>query len=224
MRLLLAEDDAMVGAALQKGLQHEGHSVDWVRDGVAADAALRAGSHDLLVLDLGLPRRDGLAVLAELRARPVPLPVIIITARDRVDDRVRGLDLGADDYLIKPFDLDELAARIRAVARRSAGLARPLLVHGPVSLDPASHEVLLEGSTIALSGREFALLHALMERPTAVFSRTQLEERLYGWGEEVASNAVEVHIHHLRRKLGEGFIRTVRGLGYTLDTRREGAP
>lgn len=222
MRLLLAEDDAMVGAALQKGLQQEGHSVDWVRDGVAADAALRTGSHELLVLDLGLPRRDGLAVLTELRARPEPLPVIIITARDRVDDRVRGLDLGADDYLVKPFDLDELAARIRAVARRVAGLARPLLTHGGVTLDPASHEVRMEALAIALSGREFALLHALMERPTAVLSRAQLEERLYGWGEEVASNAVEVHIHHLRRKLGEGFIRTVRGLGYTLDTRREG--
>ena len=224
MRLLLAEDDAMVGAALQKGLQQEGHSVDWVRDGVAADTALRTGSHDLLVLDLGLPRRDGLSVLSELRARPVPLPVIIITARDRVDDRVRGLDLGADDYLVKPFDLDELAARIRAVARRSAGLARPLLAHGRVTLDPASHEVRLDDSAIVLSGREFALLHALMERPTAVLSRAQLEERLYGWGEEVASNAVEVHIHHLRRKLGEGFIRTVRGLGYTLESKGEGKP
>lgn len=221
MRLLLAEDDAMVGAALQKGLQQEGHSVDWVRDGVAADAALRSGTHELLILDLGLPRRDGLAVLTELRARATPLPVIIITARDRVDDRVRGLDLGADDYLVKPFDLDELAARIRAVARRSAGLARPLLSHGELSLDPASHEVRLGGTPIALSGREFALLQALLERPSAVLSRSQLEERLYGWGEEVASNAVEVHIHHLRRKLGENFIRTVRGLGYTLEATRE---
>lgn len=216
MRLLLAEDDAMVGAALRKGLQQEGHSVDWVRDGEAADHALRDTAYDLLVLDLGLPRRDGLQVLAELRRRDTPLPVIITTARDQLDDRVRGLDLGADDYLVKPFDLDELAARIRAVARRYAGHARPQLHHQGVSLDPATHEVQRDGQSLALSAREFALLQALMERPQAVLSRAQLEERLYGWDEEVASNAVEVHIHHLRKKLGEGYIRTVRGLGYTL--------
>jgi len=206
----------MVGAALRKGLQQEGHSVDWVRDGEAADLALRGTAYDLLVLDLGLPRRDGLQVLAELRRRDVPLPVIITTARDQLDDRVRGLDLGADDYLVKPFDLDELAARIRAVARRAAGLARPLLQHQGVSLDPATHEVRRDGKNLTLSAREFALLQALLERPQAVLSRAQLEERLYGWDEEVASNAVEVHIHHLRKKLGEGYIRTVRGLGYTL--------
>ncbi len=216
MRLLLAEDDAMVGAALRKGLQQEGHSVDWVRDGEAADRALRDGAYDLLVLDLGLPRRDGLQVLAELRQRDTPLPVIITTARDQLDDRVRGLDLGADDYLVKPFDLDELSARIRAVARRYAGHARPQLHHQGVSLDPATHEVQREGQSLALSAREFALLQALMERPQAVLSRAQLEERLYGWDEEVASNAVEVYIHHLRKKLGEGYIRNVRGLGYTL--------
>lgn len=206
----------MVGAALRKGLQQEGHSVDWVRDGEAADLALRGTAYDLLVLDLGLPRRDGLQVLAELRRRDVPLPVIITTARDQLDDRIRGLDLGADDYLVKPFDLDELAARIRAVARRSAGHARPLLQHQGVSLDPATHEVRRDGKNLGLSAREFAVLQALLERPQAVLSRAQLEERLYGWDEEVASNAVEVHIHHLRKKLGEGYIRTVRGLGYTL--------
>lgn len=216
MRLLLAEDDAMVGAALRKGLQQEGHSVDWVRDGEAADLALRGTAYDLLVLDLGLPRRDGLQVLAELRRRDTPLPVIITTARDQLDDRIRGLDLGADDYLVKPFDLDELAARIRAVARRSAGHARPQLQYQGVSLDPATHEVRRDDQSLALSAREFAVLQALMERPQAVLSRAQLEERLYGWDEEVASNAVEVHIHHLRKKLGEGYIRTVRGLGYTL--------
>lgn len=206
----------MVGAALRKGLQQEGHGVDWVRDGEAADLALRTTPYDLLVLDLGLPRRDGLKVLADLRRREIPLPVIIITARDQLDDRVKGLDLGADDYLVKPFDLDELAARIRAVARRAAGLVGPLLQYRGLSLDPATHEVRRDGESLALSAREFALLHALLERPQAVLSRSQLEERLYGWDEEVASNAVEVHVHHLRRKLGEGFIRTVRGLGYTL--------
>lgn len=207
----------MVGTALRKGLQQEGHSVDWVRDGTAAEVALRANPYDLLVLDLGLPRRDGLVVLAELRARETSLPVIVITARDQLEDRVRGLDLGADDYLVKPFDLDELAARIRAVARRSAGRATPQITHGDVSLDPATHSVTLRGEPVAVSAREFALLLALMERPHAVLSRAQLEERLYGWDEEVASNAVEVHIHHLRRKLGEHFIRTVRGLGYRLE-------
>lgn len=216
MRLLLAEDDAMIGTAVRKGLQQEGHTVDWVRDGVAADTALRANAYDLLLLDLGLPRRDGLDVLATLRQAGAALPVIVITARDRIGDRVRGLDLGADDYLVKPFDLDELAARIRSVARRVAGRAQPRLSHGNVTLDPATREVTREGTPVALSARELAVLEALLERPQAVLSRAQLEERLYGWDEEVASNAVEVHVHHLRRKLGERFIHTVRGLGYTL--------
>lgn len=216
MRLLLAEDDPMVGAALRKGLQQEGHAVDWVQDGVAAEAALRAQPFDLLILDLGLPRLDGLEVLEHLRRRGQPLPVIITTARDQVPDRVRGLDLGADDYLVKPFDLDELLARIRAVARRYTGQVRPVLAHGDLRLDPATHEVTLARAPVALSAREFAILEALLERPGAVLSRAQLEERLYGWDEEVASNAIEVHIHHLRRKLGEDCIRTVRGVGYTL--------
>jgi two-component system response regulator QseB len=220
VRLLLAEDDAMIGAAVRQGLQQEGHTVDWVRDGVAADTALRANSYDLLLLDLGLPRRDGLEVLATLRQAGVLLPVIVITARDRVGDRIRGLDLGADDYLVKPFDLDELAARIRSVARRAAGRAEPRQTYGAVTLDPATREVRRDGAPVVLSARELAILEALLERPQAVLSRAQLEERLYGWDEEVASNAVEVHVHHLRRKLGERFIRTLRGLGYTLSEPR----
>lgn len=217
MRLLLAEDDAMIGAALRKGLQQEGHSVDWVRDGLEAEAALRTNPYELLILDLGLPHKDGIKVLADLRRATQPLPVIIVTARDQLADRIRGLDLGADDYLVKPFDLDELAARIRAVARRQHGRAHDLLQHGAVELNPATHEVRLHGKPVAVSAREFALLQTLIERPQAIISRTQLEERLYGWDEEVASNAVEVHIHHLRKKLGERFIHTLRGLGYTLD-------
>jgi two-component system, OmpR family, response regulator QseB len=220
VRLLLAEDDAMIGAALRKGLQQEGHSVDWVRDGSQVEAALLTTPYELLILDLGLPLKDGLKVLADLRRAARKLPVIIVTARDQLDDRVRGLDLGADDYLVKPFDLDELAARIRAVARRATGHAQGCLEFGGVSLNPATHEVLLGAQQLALSAREFAILLALMERPQAVLSRVQLEERLYGWDEEVASNAVEVHIHHLRKKLGERFIHTVRGLGYTLSDKR----
>jgi two-component system response regulator QseB len=222
VRLLLVEDDRMVGAALRKGLQQEGHSVDWAQDGRAAEAALGSHAYDLVILDLGLPGKDGTRVLADLRRARNPVPVIITTARDQLDDRVRGLDLGADDYLVKPFDLDELAARIRAVARRHGGRANVQLEHNDVRVDPVSHEVFLGGEPVAVSAREFALLVALMERPHAIVSRAQLEERLYGWDEEVASNAVEVHIHHLRRKLGERFIRTVRGLGYTLDTGRGG--
>jgi two-component system, OmpR family, response regulator QseB len=217
MRLLLVEDDPMIGTALRQGLQHEGHSVDWVQDGKLAAPAIDTGAYDLVILDLGLPGKDGTQVLAELRQRHNPVPVIITTARDQLDDRLRGLDLGADDYLIKPFDLDELAARIRAVARRHHGRAHDLLRHGVVELNSATHEVSVDGTPAVLSAREFALLEALMERPQAIVSRAQLEERLYGWNEEVASNAVEVHIHHLRKKLGERFIYTVRGLGYTLD-------
>jgi len=221
MRLLLVEDDAMIGQALRQGLQHEGHSVDWVQDGNLAEVAVDANPYDLVILDLGLPGKDGIRILTELRRRENPLPVIITTARDQLDERIRGLDLGADDYLVKPFDLDELAARIRAVARRQHGRAHDLLQHGAVELNPATHEVRLHGTLVAVSAREFALLQTLLERPQAIISRAQLEERLYGWDEEVASNAVEVHIHHLRKKLGERFIHTVRGLGYTLDL---GAP
>lgn len=216
MRILLVEDDPMVGAAVRKGMQQDGHSVDWVDNAGDAAAALAAGTHELMLLDLGLPGKSGLTLLGELRRGGHAIPIIVCTARDAIDDRVRGLDLGADDYLVKPFALDELAARIRAVVRRRHGQAGGGLVFGPLRLDPASHEVELGGTPVALSAREFAILEALMERPRGVLSRTQLEDRLYGWGEEVASNAVEVHIHNLRRKLGDGLIRTVRGLGYSL--------
>lgn len=220
MRLLLVEDDEMIGNALRRGLQQEGHSVDWTRDARAAEAALAVEPYELVLLDLGLPDRDGFSLLTALRRAKSPVPVIISTARDAVADRVRGLDLGADDYLVKPYDLDELAARIRAVVRRRAGHASSRLSHGSLELDLATHEAWCEGRDIKLSAREFSILQLLLERPTAVISRSQLEERLYGWDEEVASNAVEVHIHNLRRKLGDTRIRTVRGVGYSLDGAR----
>jgi two-component system response regulator QseB len=216
MRILLAEDDPMIGADVQRGLAQEGFVVDWVRDGAAADAALREGVHDLLLLDLGLPRREGLAVLGGMRQRGDARPVLIVTARDAVSDRVAGLDAGADDYLVKPFDLDELGARVRALGRRSAGRAAPVLAHRDITLDPATHEVRRAGAPVPLSPREFALLEALMMRPSAVLSRAKLEEKLYGWNEPVDSNAVEVHLHALRRKLGSDAIRNVRGVGWTL--------
>ncbi len=216
MRLLLVEDDAMIGAAAQQGLRQEGHAVDWVRDGREAELAIGNGVYDLVLLDLGLPRRDGLAVLRDLRARGSDLPVLVITARDAVADRVAGLDAGADDYLVKPFDLDELAARVRAVLRRRAGRARSVLTLGALEIDTATRRVRWQGNEVGLSGREYALLEALADRPGAFLSRAQLEERLYGWGEEIGSNAVEVHIHALRRKLGSSLIRNVRGLGYAL--------
>jgi two-component system response regulator QseB len=214
MRVLLAEDDAMIGAAVRDRLRGQGFAVDWVRDGRAADMALAGDSYDLLLLDLGLPGREGLAVLKGLRARGSTLPVVILTARDAVDDRVAGLDAGADDYIVKPFDLKELEARLRAVLRRQAGHASSVIEHGRLSLDLVAHELRQDGVLVPLSPREFALLHALLERPGRVLSRAQLEERLYGWGEEVGSNVVEVHIHSLRRKLGTELIRNVRGVGY----------
>ena len=214
MRLLLVEDDPMIGASVQRGLRQDGLTVDWVRDGAAADLAVAAGVHELILLDLGLPGKSGLEWLAQWRARGVTLPVLILTARDAVADRVRGLDAGADDYLVKPFSLEELAARLRALGRRQGGRAAPRLELGPLSLDPATHEVSKDGQPVELSAREFALLHALMEDPGVPLSRTQLEERLYGWDAEVASNAVEVHIHALRRKLGAEWIKNVRGVGY----------
>jgi two-component system response regulator QseB len=216
MRLLLVEDDAMIGESVVAGLRHAGHTVDWVRDGRAAEAALAVPVHELVLLDLGLPRKSGVEVLKALRAAGSDLPVLVITARDRVADRIAGLDAGADDYIVKPFDLDELAARIRAVARRRAGRAAPELEHGPLRLDPAKRRAFLDGQEVALSAREFAVLEALLERPGAVLSRAQLEERLYGWQGEIESNAVEVHIHALRRKLGADLIRTLRGVGYTI--------
>jgi two-component system response regulator QseB len=216
MRLLLVEDDSMIGAAAQQGLRGEGHTVDWVRDGKDADAALRGADYDLVLLDLGLPVRDGLSLLRQWRSKGRQVPVLIVTARDAVQDRIAGLDAGADDYLVKPFDLDELSARIRAVMRRKAGRAESVIKVGALEIDAAAKRVQWKGKEVALSGREFALLEALANRPGAFLTRAQLEERLYGWDEEIASNAVEVHIHALRRKLDSTLIRNVRGLGYTL--------
>ncbi len=204
----------MIGEAIRAGLKRDGFTVDWVHEANAAAAALRTEPYELLLLDLGLPGVSGLELLKNQRARGGSLPVLIITARDAVADRVAGLDAGADDYLVKPFDLDELAARIRALLRRRAGSGAPLLTHFGVELDPAAHRVRHDGVEVALSPREFALLQLLMERPGTIQSRTRIEERLYGFGEEVESNAVEVHIHGLRRKLGAQFILTVRGVGY----------
>jgi len=214
MRLLLAEDDALLGDGLQAGLRQAGFQVDWARDGVAAEHALAGGTYAALVLDLGLPRRSGEELLARLRAKGARLPVLILTARDGVGDRVRGLDAGADDYLVKPADLQELAARLRALVRRARGEASPRLRTGAVELDPATREVTLQGARVLLQPREFALLHELMLNAGRALSRQQLEERLYAWGEEIGSNAVEVHVHHLRRKLGPDVVRTVRGVGY----------
>ncbi len=216
MRLLLVEDDPMIGESAQKGLRQDGFAVDWVRDGQAAELALANGVYELVLLDLGLPRKGGLDVLSGLRAKGNAVPVLILTARDAVPDRVKGLDRGADDYLVKPFDLDELAARVRALLRRRAGRAEPLITHGDLTLNPATREASLAGKPLTLSAREFALLEALLDRPGAILSRAQLEERVYGWGEEVESNTVEVYVHSLRKKLGTRFIRNVRGVGYTI--------
>jgi two-component system, OmpR family, response regulator QseB len=214
VRLLLVEDDPMIGEAIRAGLKRDGFSVDWVHEAQSAAAVLHTEPYELVLLDLGLPGVGGLQLLKSLREHGGSLPVLIITARDAVSDRVAGLDAGADDYLVKPFDLDELAARIRALLRRRAGTGAPLLAHLGVELDPAAHRVTHDGVEVAVSPREFALLQLLMERPGTILSRASIEERLYGFGEEVESNAVEVHIHGLRRKLGAQFILTVRGVGY----------
>jgi two-component system OmpR family response regulator/two-component system response regulator QseB len=216
MRILLIEDDPQLGDGLAVGLRQCGFAVDWLKDGMAADHALASESFDLAVVDLGLPRLAGMAVLKRLRARGQALPVLILTARDTTADKIAGLDAGADDYLVKPVDLDELAARIRALTRRAAGRAQPLLRHGEVVLDPAGRTVTVRGEAVDLSAREFALLQALLENKNRVMSRAQLEGSLYGWRDEPDSNALEVHIHHLRRKLGADFIKTLRGVGYTL--------
>jgi len=216
MRLLLVEDDSMIGEAARQGLRQEGHTVDWVRDGREADAAVAAAPYDAVLLDLGLPRRDGLSLLKSWRAHNVTVPVLIITARDAVSDRVSGLDAGADDYLVKPFDLDELSARVRAVARRRSGRAESVIRIGELEIESSTKHVRWKGADVTLSPREYALLEALANRPGAYLTRAQLEERLYGWDEEIASNAVEVHIHGLRRKLDPELIRNVRGMGYTL--------
>lgn len=216
MRILLAEDDPQLGDGLTVGLRQSGFAVDWVRDGLAADHALQVEPFDLAVLDLGLPGLAGMEVLARLRGRRQALPVLILTARDATGDKVAGLDAGADDYLVKPIDLDELAARIRALARRAAGRAAPVLERGELRLDPAARSVTLAGVPLELPTREFALLQMLLENAGRVLTRSQLEQSIYGWCEEPGSNALEVHIHHLRRKLGADLIRTLRGVGYSI--------
>lgn len=220
MRILLAEDDTLLGDGLRAGLRQHGFQVDWVRDGEAAERELRAEPYAAAVLDLGLPRKDGLDVLAQVRQAGLKLPVLVLTARDAVSDRIRGLDTGADDYVLKPVDLDELAARLRALVRRSHGQASESICAQDVALDPASRTVQQAGRPVTLTAREFDLLHALMLNAGRVLSREQLEQRLYSWGQEVDSNAVEVHVHHLRRKLGSGLIQTVRGVGYLLPRER----
>ena len=225
MRLLLVEDDRMIGDSLRTALRLEGHAVDWVRDAAAAQATLASERFDLVLLDLGLPASGaapadpagGLRVLQALRARQDATPVIVLTARDDPGDKVAGLDAGADDYLVKPFDLDELAARMRAVLRRHSGRAQTALTVGAVTLDPATRQVTRDGVAVLLSAREFAVLEALMQRPGAWLSRAQIEDRLYGWGEEIESNAVSVYVLQLRRKLGAAFIGNMRGVGYCVD-------
>ncbi|HTH12520.1 MAG TPA: response regulator transcription factor [Acidovorax sp.] len=214
MRLLLVEDDPMIGEAVQDLLRAEQYAVDWARDGNAADTALRTQAYDLVLLDLGLPHRDGLTVLRDLRTRKDRTPVLVATARDAVAQRIEGLDAGADDYVLKPYDLDELLARIRALLRRAAGRAEPVYEHQGVSINPATREVTVRGTHVVLSGREWAVLEPLIARPGMVLSRQQLEDKLYGWGDEVSSNAVEVYIHGLRKKLGPELVLNVRGVGY----------
>jgi two-component system OmpR family response regulator len=211
---LLVEDDTMIGESLRDLLQAAHFAVDWVKDGEKADTALRAQTYDIVLLDLGLPRRDGLQVLQGMRARKDRTPVLIVTARDAVAQRVEGLDAGADDYLVKPFALDELLARIRALVRRAAGRAEPAYEHGGVVINPATREATVNGQPVVLSAREWAVLEPLIARPGMVLSRAQLEEKLYGWEDEISSNAVEVYIHGLRKKLGAGLIQNVRGVGY----------
>jgi two-component system OmpR family response regulator/two-component system response regulator QseB len=216
MRILLAEDDELLGAGLRAGLVQQGFEVDWVRDGVMAERELKSQLHQAAVLDLGLPRQDGMQVLQHIRQVGVNTPVLILTARDALPDRVQGLNLGADDYVVKPVDLLELAARLNALVRRSAGQTQPVLTSGPVSLDPVARVVLLAGQPVMLSHREFDVLHTLLLQAGRVLSRVQIEQHLYSWGHEVESNAVEVHIHHLRKKLGTDLIQTVRGVGYII--------
>jgi DNA-binding response OmpR family regulator len=216
LRVLLVEDDALLGDGIRAGLKLSDYAVDWVRDGETARGALLDHAYDACVLDLGLPRRDGLTLLRELRARGATLPVLILTARDTSADKVAGLDAGADDYLTKPFDLPELQARMRALLRRAGGGATPLLAHAGVTLDPATKRVTRDGQPVGVSAREYALLHDLLSHKNHIRTRAQLEDSLYAWGEEAESNTVEVYIHHLRKKFGADFIRTVRGLGYQL--------
>jgi len=216
MHILLAEDDPLLGDGLRAGLRQLGFQVDWVQSGDAAERELRAQDYAAAVLDLGLPRRDGMDVLAAVRAAGLAVPVLVLTARDAVPDRIRGLDAGADDYVVKPVDLHELAARLRALVRRAHGQPSDRLRAGDVELDPAARTVRKDGMTVTLSTREFDLLHALMLNTNRVLTREQLEQHLYSWGQEVESNAIEVHVHNLRRKLGSALIQTIRGVGYVL--------
>jgi len=222
MRILVVEDDPLLGDGIKAGLAQAGFTVDWVKDGVAGELALKTESPAAVVLDLGLPRLAGLELLRRIRAAGNKTPVLILTAKDAIEDRIKGLDSGADDYMVKPFDLHELAARLRALIRRSAGEAAPVLRVGEVALDPAARQVEFKGTSVELPAREYALLHALMLSAGRVLTRDQLSERLYAWGEEVESNAIDVHIHHLRRKLTPGLIRTVRGVGYLMPRQPDG--
>ncbi len=216
MRILLVEDDELLGDGIQLGLQQEGHIVEWLKDGKLAEDTAVHEQFDAIILDLGLPRVSGLDILKTMRQENVATPVMILTARDGIDERVKGLDLGADDYLTKPFDLSEISARLRAITRRSTGRATPIIKHNNITLDPASREVTLEGEAVKMSRREFALLHTLLSHAGKVISRNQIIESLYGWEEDIDSNALEVHIHHLRKKFGNDFIRTIRGIGYMI--------
>ena len=225
MRLLILEDDPLLGEALAAGLRQLGHAVDWFRDGEQADLALTGAPYDALVLDLGLPGADGMAWLRRWRQRGLGLPVLILTARDGVEQRIAGLDAGADDYLIKPITIDELAARLRALLRRSAGQVQEVWTHGSLRYDPAAKQAQWRGKAVDLTGRELALLEMLLLHPQRVLSRTQLQEKLYDWsGGEPESNALEVYVHHLRRKIHPGIVRTVRGVGYALGAVDEAQP
>lgn len=221
MRILLVEDDELLGDGLRTGLIQYGYAVDWLKDGVSADQALKTENVDLVVLDLGVPKMSGITVLQNLRSRGQTMPVLILTARESIEDRVKGLDSGADDYLTKPFDLDELCARLRALQRRFSSRAEPHITHDNIVLDPAAHTVTLNGDLINVSRREFALLHKLLENAGRVLSREHLTQSLYGWGEDVDSNALEVHIHNLRKKFGQEFIHTIRGIGYMIDKSKD---
>lgn len=217
MRILLVEDDELLGDGVRVGLLQYGYTVDWVKDGQAALQAVLSENFELVILDIGLPKRSGLEVLKAIRSKNLATPVIILTARETVEDRVRGLDAGADDYMTKPFDLEELCARIRAMQRRSVARAEPIISYGAITLDPASHSVFKDGELMNVSRREYALLHKLLENAGRVISREQLTQTLYGWGDDVDSNALEVHIHNLRKKFGSNFIRTIRGVGYMIE-------
>jgi DNA-binding response OmpR family regulator len=223
MRVLLVEDDPMIGESVKTSLMRENCVVDWVLDGKLVETAVSTEHFDLVLLDLGLPGKSGLEVLQSLRQKKITIPVIVVTARDAVDDRIKGLDAGADDYVVKPFDMNELGARIRSILRRSSGRAETNIDIAGIRLEPNSHQVWRDGTQVCLSGKEYAIVEALMLRPGTILSKAQLEERMYGWGDEVESNALEVHIHAIRRKLGSEFIKNVRGVGYFIPKPKETA-